>query len=86
MLCTLSLLFPAYAAFNMLCIYPTAAVHLSGGIDPKHAAAYAAFGGWIRSCYGTPLASTSMPKGDWSVQVPFTQGATNFDRVMMGEE
>jgi alpha-L-fucosidase len=35
------------------------AIDRSGRVDPNHAAAYAQFGDWIRSCYGAPLANTT---------------------------
>ncbi|MDR3742201.1 MAG: hypothetical protein P4L40_24555 [Terracidiphilus sp.] len=35
------------------------AIDRTGRVDPVHAAAYKQFGDWIRTCYGTPLASTA---------------------------
>lgn len=41
------------------------AIDETGQVDPVHAAAYQAFGDWIRGCYGTPGAhacsDTCMP-------------------------
>lgn len=57
----------------------------TGGIDPAHAATYATFGAWIRSCYGTPLATGTLAAGAQSVVVPIAGGAM-VDRVMLQED
>ena len=36
-------------------------VDRTGRIAQQHAAMYARLGGWIKSCYGSPLASTRGP-------------------------
>ena len=46
------------------------AVDRTGGIDPKHAAAYRAFGAWTRACYGRPVAAGALPPGATAVELP----------------
>merc|ERR1711924_557665 len=60
------------------------AIDRTGGVDPKHAAAYKQFGDWIRSCYGTPVAHGSMPKGQTSFELSFA--SASIDRVLMEED
>jgi hypothetical protein len=43
----------------------------TGGVAPNHAVAYAQFGNWIRSCYGSPVASGALVPGDTTVTVTF---------------
>eukprot|EP01045_Picozoa_sp_COSAG04_P004477 COSAG04_NODE_195_length_20819_cov_5.821718_2_plen_157_part_00 len=57
----------------------------TGGVDPKHAACYAGFGGWIRSCYGTPVAQGALKQGATSIEVPFTK-PTSVDRIRLEED
>lgn len=61
------------------------AIDRTGNVDPIHAAAYAAFGAWIRACYGTPVAAGALPAGASSFSVAVPAGAT-FDRVMLEED
>jgi len=35
------------------------AIARTGKLDPSHSLLYAALGGWIKTCYGSPLANTS---------------------------
>ena len=57
----------------------------TGGVDPKHAAAYAGFGAWIRSCYGSPVGTGSLAPGATSIEVTLSK-ATAIDRVRMEED
>ena len=61
------------------------AIDRTGNVDPIHAAAYAAFGAWIRACYGTPVAAGALPAGASSFSVAVPAGAT-FDRVLLEED
>jgi hypothetical protein len=61
------------------------AIDRTGGVDPKHAAAYAGFGGWIRSCYGTPVGTASLSAGATSVIIEMPK-PTSIDRVRMEED
>lgn len=63
------------------------AVSRTGQLAPAHAAAYAAFGGWIRACYGTPIATGALPAGATSfvVTIPGGGGAV-VDRVRLVED
>jgi len=60
------------------------AIDRTGGVDPKHAFAYKQFGDWIRSCYGSPVAHGSLPKGWTSFELSFS--STVIDRVRMEED
>ena len=61
------------------------AIDRTGNVDPAHAAAYAQFGAWIRACYGTPLASGSLPPGAAALTLPVPAGAS-FDRIALEED
>lgn len=61
------------------------AIDRTGGVDPKHAAAYAGFGGWIRSCYGTPIGTGSLAAGATSAEINLSK-PTSIDRVRMEED
>ena len=64
---------------------PTVLQDRTGGVDPKHAAAYAGFGAWIRSCYGSPVGTGSLAPGATSIEVTLSK-ATAIDRVRMEED
>lgn len=49
-----------------------------------HAAGYAALGGWIRGCYGAPVASAVLPAGATVLDLVLSGGAA--DRVRMVED
>ena len=61
------------------------AIDRTGGIDPKHAAAYAQFGSWIRSCYGSPVAHGALAAGQTSFEVD-TLSSQSIDRVLLEED
>jgi alpha-L-fucosidase len=64
------------------------AIDRTGNVAPAHAALYKAFGEWIRSCYGTPLAAASLPPGALTVTVPLGgggAGGVTMDRVVLQE-
>jgi alpha-L-fucosidase len=58
------------------------AIDNTGNVDPTHAAMYAQFGTWIRSCYGTPVVATS---GNATTLTLTLNGATTVDRVIIQE-
>lgn len=63
------------------------AIDRTGNIDPTHAARYAEFGDWIRSCYGTPVASSPWATTNSVVlDVPTTEAAAVVDRVAIQED
>lgn len=62
------------------------AIDRTGGIDPAHAAGYKAFGDWIRSCYGSPVAQGSLPAGETSFTVTLGSSCVSVDRVRMEED
>ena len=64
------------------------AIDRTGGIDPVHAAAYKQFGNWITSCYGSPLATGSIPQKSNTVTVSLPGGNAGsiIDRVAMVED
>lgn len=64
------------------------AIDRTGGIDPVHAAAYAAFGSWIRACYGPSnrVAMGSLPAGSSSFVLQLAAGGSTIDRVQMEED
>ncbi len=62
------------------------AISRTGEVDPLHAAAYAAFGGWIRSCYGTPVAAGALPAGATTFVLALGAGGASIDRVRMKED
>jgi hypothetical protein len=66
-------------------LIPTVLQDRTGGVDPKHAAAYAGFGAWIRSCYGSPVGTGSLAPGATSIEVTLSK-ATAIDRVRMEED
>lgn len=61
------------------------AIDRTGNVHPTHAAAYAAFGGWIRSCYGTALAvAQSVPSQGTPQSIIASLGVpASIDRIMM---
>ena len=61
------------------------AIDRTGNVDPVHAAGYAAFGAWIRACYGAPLAQGALPAGATQFTLALPGGAT-FDRVALEED
>lgn len=56
-----------------------------GSMNPDDAAAYAAFGKWIQSCYGRPVASAAGPAGSANVTLSIPAGAT-IDRMGIMED
>lgn len=62
------------------------AISRTGEVDPLHAAAYAGFGAWIRSCYASPVASSSLPAGATSFVLDLGAAAVSIDRVRMLED
>ena len=60
------------------------AISRTGEVDPTHAVRYKEFGDWIRSCYGTSVASVSNVTGN-EVMVKVS-GDVEVDRVMIREE
>ena len=63
------------------------AIDRTGQLEPSHAALYAALGGWIRTCYGTPVASGSVlaKTGAGSYSVEIDTGTTAVDRIVIQE-
>eukprot|EP00054_Salpingoeca_dolichothecata_P022575 m.148285 g.148285 ORF g.148285 m.148285 type:complete len:456 (+) comp24385_c1_seq5:15-1382(+) len=61
------------------------AINRDGLVEPSHAQRYAEFGNWIRSCYGSPIASLSNTTFDSSVTLSVLSGAPQFDRAMIQE-
>lgn len=62
------------------------AISRTGSLDPTHVAAYAAFGAWIQSCYGSdPVVSAFLPAGTDTLTVQVTSGGT-IDRVVLAED
>ena len=61
------------------------AISRTGQLAPTHVAAYAAFGAWIKACYGAPLASVSPPPGTMQVLLPLP-AAMAVDRVAIRED
>ena len=61
------------------------AIDRTGSIDPVHAARYKEFGDWIRACYGTPFASSTLTGGASAVTITVPAGQV-FDRVMLEED
>jgi len=62
------------------------AISRTGEVDPLHAAAYASFGAWIRSCYGSPVASGALPSGATSFVLSLGATPVTVDRVRMKED
>jgi hypothetical protein len=66
------------------------AIDRTGRVAPSHAAQYAAFGNWIRSCYGTPLANASLAAGGTVLVLTLNPSSPStpvtFDRVMIQED
>jgi len=58
------------------------AIDRTGRVDPAHAQRYSDFGNWIRSCYGTPLASTS---GNGSSLILTLPSPLKVDRIILQE-
>ena len=58
------------------------AVDRTGQLHASHVAAYAAFGAWIRSCYGNPLATISPAVGANTALLSFAS-PTLIDRVLV---
>ncbi len=59
------------------------AIDQNGLVAPDHAARYREFGDWIRSCYGTPVATTS---GNGTVfQLNLTSYMPAVDRIQIRE-
>jgi len=61
------------------------AIDRTGRVDPVHAKAYAQFGAWIASCYGSPLAVGGLPFGATSFVVALP-AAASIDRVLLQED
>jgi hypothetical protein len=58
----------------------------TGRVDPTHAALYKKLGDWIKTCYGTPVASSAVVKAEGSIwTVEIDTGTTAVDRVMIQE-
>ena len=64
------------------------AVDRTGNVDPTHAAAYKQFGDWIRACYGSPVATGSLPAGatSFTLALPGGAGGSVVDRVALSED
>lgn len=62
------------------------AIDRTGQVNPVHATRYAQFGDWIRSCYGTPVASTIPAAGVWTILLALPPGGASVDRVMLRED
>ena len=62
------------------------AISRTGQIDAVHSAAYKRFGDWIRSCYGSPVASGSLAHGQTSFILPLPAGGGTIDRVLLQED
>ena len=64
------------------------AISRTGEVDPLHAAAYAGFGNWIRSCYGdaSRVASGFLTPGLTSFVLPLGASPVTVDRVRMRED
>jgi alpha-L-fucosidase len=61
------------------------AIDRTGRVDPVHAVGYASFGNWIRSCYGKPLVTSSLPSGATTFIIQVS-GTEPIDRVSMQED
>ena len=61
------------------------AIDRTGNVDPVHAAGYAAFGAWIRACYGTPVATGALAPGATSFSLALPAGAV-VDRIQLEED
>ncbi len=64
------------------------AIDRTGNVAPEHAAVYAAFGGWIESCYyKTPLGSGFLAAGEETVTIPLQDpSGLGVDRVVLQED
>ncbi len=62
------------------------AIDRTGNVAPAHAELYERFGAWIRSCYGHPVASASVPQGAHSFVLPLGAAPVLMDRVMLRED
>ena len=63
------------------------AIDRTGNVAPAHAAAYAQFGAWIRSCYGTPVAMEHPTPGATIIELDFPgKQPALIDRIMMTED
>lgn len=62
------------------------AISRTGQLAPSHVAAYAAFGAWIKSCYGAPVARATPAPGATSVTLSLGAAAVAVDRVAMQED
>jgi hypothetical protein len=64
------------------------AISRTGQLDPRHVAAYAAFGAWQRACYGSPLASATPGASLVSTLALSSAGGAPVlvDRVMLRED
>jgi hypothetical protein len=67
------------------------AIDRTGNVNPAHVVQYAAFGNWIRSCYGNPVATMSGPAGATTLTLqplnPSSPSApVSVDRVMIRED
>lgn len=71
------------------------AIDQTGRVDPTHAELYGQFGGWISSCYGTPIASARLAPpadpwapaarpGGWTLRLDL--GGASVDRVVLRED
>jgi alpha-L-fucosidase len=61
-----------------------------GLVEDTHAAMYAALGNWVRTCYGSPVAETTvavptLPTDPWVYALKVPVGAV-FDRVQLRED
>lgn len=61
------------------------AIDRTGNVAPDHAAAYRQFGAWMRSCYGSPLATGTIAAGSDTVTITIPSGPVSVDRVSMVE-
>lgn len=60
------------------------AIDTTGNVHPSHAVAYKQFGDWIRSCYGTLVASTSGDND--TLTLPLPAGGSTIDRFIVQED
>lgn len=62
------------------------AIDRTGRVDPVHAARYKEFGDWIRSCYGTSVASVSGTGTSLTLTLTASQQVQAVDRVWVRED
>jgi alpha-L-fucosidase len=57
-------------------------------VVPSHMAGYVALGSWVSSCFGSPIASAPLPRGQLSLTLPLPGGSSGsaVDRVRLRED